>query len=61
MTESGQILTRHDLEAKIVKRCWEDEAFRAEFVDDPTGAFVRYLMVSRATILLHMQSHSLLS
>jgi hypothetical protein len=38
-------LTRHDLETKIVKRCWLDESFRREFVADPIGAFVRYLEV----------------
>jgi hypothetical protein len=44
MTEQAQ-LTRHDLEAKIVKRCWEDEAFRKGFTSDPAGAFVKYLDV----------------
>jgi hypothetical protein len=43
MTE--QAMTRHDLEAKIVKRCWEDEAFRKEFASDPAGAFTKYLDV----------------
>jgi hypothetical protein len=36
-------LTRHDLEAKIVKRCWEDEGFRKEFTADPAATFVKYL------------------
>jgi hypothetical protein len=45
MTESVPTLSRHDLEAKIVKRCWEDEAFRKEFTGDPAGAFTRYLNV----------------
>jgi hypothetical protein len=36
-------LTRHDLEAKIVKRCWEDEAFRREFIANPVAAFSKYL------------------
>jgi hypothetical protein len=43
MAEQAPTLTRHDLEAKIVKRCWEDEEFREEFSADPAGAFVRYL------------------
>jgi len=43
-------LTRHDLEAKIVKRCWEDEAFRKEFTSDPAGAFVTYLGLQRAQL-----------
>jgi hypothetical protein len=45
MTEQTPSLSRHDLEAKIVKRCWEDEGFRAEFTADPAGAFVKYLEV----------------
>lgn len=36
-------ISRHDLEAKIVKRCWKDEAFRREFTADPRAAFVKYL------------------
>jgi hypothetical protein len=28
LAEAGFALTRHDLEAKVVKHCWEDEAFR---------------------------------
>jgi hypothetical protein len=44
----AQTLTRHDLEAKIVKHSWEDEGFRAEFVADPAGAFTRYLEIPAA-------------
>jgi hypothetical protein len=47
MAEAGSVLSRHDLEAKIVKRCWEDEAFRKEFTADPAGAFTRYLEVPK--------------
>jgi hypothetical protein len=43
MAQEIQVLSRHDLEAKIVKRCWENEEFRQEFTADPAGAFVRYL------------------
>jgi tRNA A37 threonylcarbamoyladenosine synthetase subunit TsaC/SUA5/YrdC len=43
MAEVESTLTRHDLEAKIAKRCWKDEAFRKEFTADPAGAFVKYL------------------
>jgi hypothetical protein len=50
MTNGTEELTRHDLEAKIVKRCWEDEAFRAEFLADPAGAFVEYLDVPAASL-----------
>jgi hypothetical protein len=45
MAEPETTLTRHNLEAKIVKRCWEDEEFRREFTSDPAGAFVKYLDV----------------
>jgi hypothetical protein len=50
MAETDSTLTRHDLEAKIVKRCWENEAFRQEFTADPAGAFVRYLEIPAANI-----------
>jgi hypothetical protein len=53
------VLTRHDLEAKIVKRCREDEAFRKEFTSDPAGAFVKYLEVpaeSLPKIVIHEES-----
>jgi hypothetical protein len=45
MTEQAPAVSRHDLEAKIVKRCWEDEEFREEFTADPVGAAVKYLEV----------------
>jgi hypothetical protein len=48
MTEAR--LARHDLEAKIVKRCWEDEAFHKEFTADPVGVFVKYLQVPAASL-----------
>jgi hypothetical protein len=57
MTEQAQF-TRHDLEAKIVKRCWEDEAFRKEFTADPAGTFTKYLEVPAASlpkILVHAE------
>jgi hypothetical protein len=50
MAEAASKLTRHDLEAKIVKRCWEDEGFRKEFTADPAGAFVKYLEVPAADL-----------
>ena len=46
MTESAP-LTRHDLEAKIIKRCCENEEFRKEFTADATGTAVKYLEVLR--------------
>src|ERR1700689_3429755 len=59
MAEAESMLTRHDLEAKIVKRCWEDEAFREEFTTDPAGAFVKYLRIPAAglpTITVHQEA-----
>jgi hypothetical protein len=50
MADTGSTLTRHDLEAKIVKRCWEDEEFREEFTADPAGAFVKYHQVPAASL-----------
>jgi hypothetical protein len=45
MTEAVPILTRHDLEAKIVKHCWEDEVFHKEFTADPAATFTKHLQV----------------
>jgi hypothetical protein len=45
MTEQAPALTRHDLEAKIIKRCWQDQQFRTEFTVNPEAAFVKYLEV----------------
>jgi hypothetical protein len=56
MTEQAPVLTRHDLEAKIVKRCWQDEGFRKEFTADPARAFVKYLEVPAAS-LPHISVH----
>src|ERR1700689_4086766 len=59
MEEAAPTLTRPDLEAKIVKRCWEDEAFRKEFTADPEGAFVKSLNVpagSLPKIVAHEES-----
>ena len=60
MTEkTSQSLGRHDLESRIVKRCWENEAFRQEFTADPAGAFVKYLNVAAANlpkIVVHQET-----
>jgi hypothetical protein len=56
MTEQAPTLTRYDIEAKIVKRCWQDEEFRKEFMADPVGTAVKYLDVPAASlpnILVH--------
>jgi hypothetical protein len=50
MASKAEGLTRHDLQAKVVKRCWEDEGFREEFTADPAGAFVRYLEVPAVSL-----------
>ena len=50
MASSTEGLTRHDLEAKIVKHCWEDEGFRKEFIADPASIFVKYLQVPAASL-----------
>jgi hypothetical protein len=50
MTEQYETLSRHDLEAKIVRRCWENEAFREEFLADPAGAFARYLDIPAVSL-----------
>jgi hypothetical protein len=59
MAGQAPTLTRHDLEAKIVKRCWEDEAFRGEFIADPAGVFVKYWAAPAASlpkIVIHEES-----
>jgi hypothetical protein len=59
MAEPITKLTRHDLEAKIVKRCWENEAFRKEFTADPAGATAKYLGVPSAglpKIVVHQEA-----
>jgi hypothetical protein len=59
MAEPISTLTRHDLEAKIVKRCWEDEAFHKEFSSDPAGSFVKYLKIPAAglpKIVIHEEA-----
>jgi hypothetical protein len=48
--QSGPTLTRHDLDAKIVKRSWENKAFREEFSSDPMGTAAKYLKVPAAEL-----------
>jgi hypothetical protein len=50
MKEQAAAPTRHDLEAKMVKRCWEDEEFRKKFTADPAGVFVKHLQVPAASL-----------
>ena len=52
-------LSRADLEARIVKRCWTDEAFRRELLADPAACFVKYtgLPSDKApNIVVHQES-----
>jgi hypothetical protein len=61
MTSNVGQLNRHDLEAKIVKRCWENEAFRKEFTADPAAAFVKYLKLPSSSlpeIFVHQETPS---
>ncbi|HWI28172.1 MAG TPA: NHLP leader peptide family RiPP precursor [Stellaceae bacterium] len=58
MSTAAPAPSRQDIEAKIVKRCWENDAFRKEFVADPAGCFVKYLNVPKAQlpkIVLHQE------
>jgi hypothetical protein len=50
MTEQPPALSRHDLETKIIKHCWEDEEFRKEFTANPAATFVKYLKVPAASV-----------
>ena len=50
MTEEISTLSRHDLEAKIVKHSWEDDKFRKEFLIDPAATFVKYLKVPKGSL-----------
>jgi hypothetical protein len=59
LAEQETTLTRHDLEGKIVKRCWEDGEFRREFTCDPAGSFAGYLGIPAASlpkIVIHEES-----
>ena len=44
------LLTRHDLEARIVKLCSENDAFREGCVDNPAAAFSKFLDVPRSSM-----------
>jgi hypothetical protein len=56
MTKPASTLSRHDLEAKIVRHIWNDPEFRKEFVADPAGAFTKYLKIP-ATSLPKIVAH----
>jgi hypothetical protein len=50
VTNQRQTISRHDLEAKILRRCREDEGFRSEFTSNPSAAFAKYLNVPAADL-----------
>jgi hypothetical protein len=50
MTSHLEKLSRDDLEAKLVKRCWEDETFRQQLLADPAGTIAKHLRVSPAIL-----------
>jgi hypothetical protein len=51
--------SRHDLEAKIIKHCWDDPAFQEKFIADPKGTIAKYTGISAADlpeIVLHEEA-----
>lgn len=50
MSHNMQAASRHDLEIKIIKRCWQNEAFGKEFTADPVAAFGKYLKLPAASL-----------
>lgn len=58
-SSTAQPLTRQQIEAKIAKRCLEDETFRAEFIADPKACFTKYLGIPSGnlpTIVVHEEA-----
>ena len=59
VTATAGAPSRADLEARIVKRCWTDEAFRRELLADPAACFVKYTGLSAdkvPAIVVHEES-----
>jgi hypothetical protein len=50
VTNELQTISRHDLEAQIVRRSREDEGFRREFTSNQSAAFTKYLNVPAADL-----------
>src|ERR1700748_1567460 len=50
MPETTGPPSRHDLEATIIKHCWDDPAFQKKFVADPKGTFVEYTGVAASNV-----------
>jgi hypothetical protein len=42
MADIEETTSRHDLEAMIIKHCWDDPAFQEKFVADPKGTIAKY-------------------
>jgi hypothetical protein len=50
MADIEETLSRHDLEAKIIKHSWDDPAFHEKFVADPKGTIAKYAGVAAASL-----------
>jgi hypothetical protein len=50
MTVQTQTITRHDLEAGIIRRSLVDGTFREQLLADPAGVFAGYLRVPGASL-----------
>jgi hypothetical protein len=50
MAETDVTLSRHDLEAKIIKHSWDDLGFRKQFIADPKGTVAKYAGTSAADL-----------
>ena len=50
MPEVDGTPSRHDLEARIIKHCWDDPAFREKFVADPKGTVANYTGLAAADL-----------
>ena len=59
MGQAAGPLTRGELEAMIIRRCWRDPVFRRDFLRDPRAAFQTYLGVPPAmlpTLVVHEEA-----
>ena len=36
-------ITKHDLETRLIEKCWKDPEFRKQVLADPKGSFERHL------------------
>jgi hypothetical protein len=50
MPETEGTPSRHDLEATIIKHCWDDPAFQKKFAADPIGTFVEYTGLAASSL-----------